>query len=130
MMNIHTTSIPTNPKPDMSFLDVVLTPLMAKGQIPEHTPDVGLAPQFHLENLKAFTIEREDGKWSAVIHVHDAPQGEPTEMVLTPTFPNATALDAFMNGALVLCALVTGLPELPFFRVGNDLMFATYGPAI
>ncbi|NVK57813.1 MAG: hypothetical protein HWE26_19610 [Alteromonadaceae bacterium] len=63
-----------------------------------------------------------------MITAEQAPKGEPLEMVLSPKIPDTTAFDAFMNGAPILCAIVTGVPELPFFTVGNVLMFGTYDP--
>ncbi|MZR13793.1 hypothetical protein GQE99_12290 [Maritimibacter sp. DP07] len=129
MLKIHTRVFPAEPTPLEDFLPLVMTALEAKGLVPAKAPDLPLPDHINRANFEALVCEKIGGQWSAFIYFKNAPDGAPNCIGLPPEMCQATAIEAFMTAVKFVCIIATGDDELPFFAVGDMLMFVTYGPA-
>jgi hypothetical protein len=129
MLKIHRRAFPAEPTPLEDFLPLVMTALEAKGLVPAKAPDLPLPDHINRANFEALVCEKIGGRWSAFICFKNAPDGAPNCIGLPPELRQATAIEAFMKAVKFVCIIATGDDELPFFAVGDMLMFVTYGPA-
>jgi len=129
-MKLMTFSFPDPylPFEPFDFYSLVMEALRAKYRIPDHAPDHGLPHQFDPARIRSLELAQTDAGWGAYIGFSDVPEGLPNTIGTINVAPKDNAFDAFIAGASLLCELVTGSPELPFFAVGNELMVASYGP--
>lgn len=107
---------------------IVMEGLRATYRFPDEAPENDLPEQFHSDNINSLGIEEIDGGWISYIGFADVPHGMPNAMGVGHENPHGSALEAFLQGAAVLCELVTGSAELPFLVLGNKLMVVSYGP--
>ena len=111
---------------EIDLVNFVLCALEEKGRIPFKSPELAYPAQFTRDNIADFCVEQRKGGWVANI-VFDVPKGQPDVIGTPDADPFASFQDAFMAGASILCHVVTGSPELPFFQAGDKLMCAFYG---
>lgn len=129
MFQLNTARIAQNPDPMQCYRDMIVAALNAKGLVPAAPPALSGFPGYvHRYNVKALTLEQEEGLWSYCLHLERVPSGMPNCIGLPPEFRCETSIQAFMAGAELLCLIYTGEEDLPFFAVGNTLMFTAYGP--
>ncbi|MDT0684522.1 hypothetical protein RM543_17745 [Roseicyclus sp. F158] len=108
------------------LLEIILTALEAKERIPD-VPPASLAPQFTRDALLALTIDEVGDGWVANI-AFDVPPGHPDTVGTPDAYPLPTRRDAFLAGAMIVCEIVSGSPELPFVVDADQLMVVTVRP--
>ncbi len=111
---------------DTDLLQLVLAALVATHRIPAEAPRIGLPDYYHRDNLLDFYLEQKGGKWVGNSGFQNVPSGEPDVIGTPEARPFNTATEAFLAGASILCDIVTGSPELPFFLAGDKLMCAAW----
>jgi hypothetical protein len=108
---------------DLEFIQEALT---ATGRLPCKRPNLGMPAHFTFENMENLYVERHGAGWVANIQFREVPEGQP-DCIGTP---NAAPFDdkeeALMNGMALVCLLATGSPELPFVKVGKNLVVPGY----
>lgn len=121
------TKKPAKANPDTTpLLEIVLDALLATGRIPDAAPATE-APHLTRDALRAMTIEKVRGGYIANVEFLVEP-GQPDTIGTPDSHPLATQRDAFLAGAMIVCRIVTGSPELPFSVLGNELMVVTVLP--
>jgi hypothetical protein len=125
MTAISTFALPddTN-EPDL--LALVMRALEAKGRIPKRRPTSSAPAYFNRDNIDEFYIEKKAGGWVGNIAFKNVPPGCPDVMGTPDATPYETPREAFMRGAAILCLIVTGSSELPFFEAGDQLICVAY----
>lgn len=118
-MNLNQSATPNA----TSLLEIVMSALEATWRIPDEAPRTGFPSGFHRDALRAFTIDRVKGGYVANIEFDVAP-GEPNTIGTPDARPLPTHKDAFLAGAVIVCQIVTGSPELPFFVLGDEIVIA------
>lgn len=118
---------PTNADREPELLELILAALEATRRIPPFRPRTGLAEHFNRDNLADFYLEEISGGWAANIVFRHVPPGQPNTLGTPDDRPHASARDAFLEGASILCGIVTGSPELPFTLAGDDLVVTAFG---
>lgn len=108
------------------LLEIVLTALEAKGRI-SNVPPAPPTPHLTRDALLAFTIDEVEGGYVANV-AFDVPPGHPDTIGTPDAQPLPTQRDAFLAGAMLICEIVSGAPELPFVVWGNRLMVAAVRP--
>lgn len=101
-----------------------MSALEAKQRIPSHPPKTTLPRGFDRDALRAFRIDHVGGGYIANIEFDMAP-GEANTIGTPEARPLPTYRDAFLAGATILCEIVTGSPDLPFFLLGDELVVVT-----
>ena len=129
MFQLHTATISSNPDPMECHLTLVLNALRQKGMLPSQPPTTPLSDVLTPASLQHFTLERESDGWTYVITFEPREVGMPNATALPAGLRTSNPMSAFLIGAQLICKIVTGSTDLPFFAVGNKLMFGTYGPA-
>ena len=119
-------ALPTFSSSDCDMLDLTLTALEAKGRYPCARPTNGLPGHFHAGNMARLYLEPHDDGWVANIEFRDVPPGQPNTVGTPDAFPLACERTAFLCGAALVCEIVTGSRELPFFVAGDRLICAAY----
>jgi hypothetical protein len=109
-----------NGSPDL--LALVLSALEAKNRIPEYRPTLSLPSHFNRDTICEFYLERKPGGWVGNVAFKNVPAGTPDVIGTPEAFPFQTEADAFLAGASIICEIVTGSPELPFFLAGDKLI--------
>lgn len=105
--------------------NLVMAALHAKGRIPCPAPQSDLPPHFDREDIVGFYLEKHPGGWVPNIGFRNVPPGLPNTVGTPDAEPFATESDAFLAGAELLCRIVTGSEELPFFVAGDKLIAVT-----
>lgn len=127
MFNLMTYDLPSCPPQQQCFLDIILKALEVRDRVPEEAPNLGLGAHYVRENLRHLTLEQMAGGWVANIIFKPSADPQKDCMTVHTGTPIASAIDAFLLGASVVCELVSGSDELPFSLIGNKLMMARYG---
>ncbi|MFC3612914.1 hypothetical protein ACFORG_03995 [Lutimaribacter marinistellae] len=118
---------PSNKRPDqLSNLDFILQALAAAGRLPCERPESGLPQHFTVENMQDLHIERHGGGWVANLQFRNVPAGQPDCVGTPDAFPFDEEEDALWAGMALVCRIATSSPELPFVRIGEDLVVPTY----
>ena len=108
-------------------LALVIAALDAKGRIPVLQPASSGPAYFHRDNLDEFyVVQKPGGGWVGNVAFKNVPAGQPDVIGTPEASPYATQEEAFMAGAAIICAIVTGSRELPFFFAGDNLICAVY----
>ncbi|MBU0781028.1 MAG: hypothetical protein KKC72_13420 [Alphaproteobacteria bacterium] len=110
-----------------TMLEIVMTALKATGRIPAIAPPTGLPPYFHRDNITDFYLEEHSGGWVANIAFSCVPPGLNNTIGTPDALPLPTERDAFLMGAMLVCELVTGSHDLPFFLAGHKLIVFAQG---
>ena len=125
MIAISTFAFPDDiNKPDL--LALVMRALEAKGRIPKRRPTSSAPSYFNRDNIHEFYIEKKAGGWAGNIAFKNVPAGFPDVIGTPDATPYKTPREAFLHGAAIVCAIVTGSSELPFFEAGDKLICVTY----
>ena len=103
------------------LLDIIMTALHAKWYVPDEAPDMGLPPGFDRDALCALEIQEVDGGYAAIV-CFDVSSGQNNAMGLPYERRLPTYREAFLEGARMVCAIVTGSTDLPFSVIGDELM--------
>lgn len=108
-------------------LVLIMTALKAKGRIPAQQPASFRPAYLNCDNIEAFYFEQKPcGGWVANVAFRNVPVGQPDILGTPEAYPFETQIEAFMAGASIVCDIVTGSRELPFFFAGNQLICAVY----
>ena len=113
-------------RPQLTLLQTVLDALRATGRIPPERPQLDLPDHFHRDNLLDFYLEQSGDGWAANISFRHIPPGGPDTLGTPDAFP-LPEQQAFLAGAALVCEIVTGSPELPFFLAGDKLIVVSHG---
>lgn len=106
-----------------NMLDIVKTALEAKGRLPsESTQHSSKDEQEHSDVDGFYLIKQSDG-WRPCFTLRGG--ACPITTGDAASFPDKK--QAFIAGAMVLCELLTGSTDLPFFVVGDQLRIGGYG---
>ncbi len=126
MLNLMTFDLPSNPKPDECFLDLVLQALEVQGRVPAEAPDLGFGAHFVRDNLEHLTIEQLMGGWIANI-IFKPRAGFQKDCITDHTVePIQSAAEALLLGASYVSEFVSSSRELPFSVIGHKLIIARY----
>lgn len=109
------------------LLALVMSALKAKGRIPSRQPASSLPAYFNRDNIDEIYLEQKpDGGWIGNVAFRNVPAGQPDVVGTPEAYPFETQEAAFMAGAAIVCEIVTGSRELPFFLAGGNLICAAY----
>ena len=129
-MKLMTRTFPTIADHDAgALLDIVIDALDATGRIPATAPDLPFPEHYNRDNIAGLEIEAHPDGWVANVSFGKVPRGEPDSLGTPDATPLPCEREAFLAGAEVVCAIVTGSPELPFFVAGDRLMVVVRGVA-
>ena len=107
-------------------LALVMAALKAKGRIPCKKP-ASFPAHLNRDNIEAFYLEQKPcGGWVGNVAFENVPAGQPDVIGTPEAYPFKTQDEAFMAGAAIVCEIVTGSRELPFFQAGGRLICAVY----
>lgn len=111
-------------KPDL--LALIMSALEAKGRIPKRRPVSSDPSYFNRDNIDEFYLEEKPGGWVGNIAFKNVPAGFPDVIGTPDATPYETPREAFLHGAAIVCEIVTGSSELPFFEAGDKLICVVY----
>ncbi|KZY04083.1 MULTISPECIES: hypothetical protein [unclassified Sulfitobacter] len=87
MFQLNTARIAQNPDPMQCYHDMIVAALNAKGLVPAAPPALSGFPGYvHRYNVKALTLEQEEGLWSYCLHLERVPSGMPNCNLDLPVF--------------------------------------------
>lgn len=109
------------------MLKTVIGALEAKDRLPCQRPvhDCGIN-QGHLD-VSDFYLEQQHDGWVAKIAFQDVPKGAVATICTPEASPFPSKKEAFLAGAELLCKVLTGSEELPFFVANDKLMVTGWG---
>ena len=107
---------------DSTMLEIVTYSLLAKGRLDSVRPITQSGC-----DIVDFQLNRHPAGWVAHITVDNPTAGGPTTILTPDASPLPTKRLAFFAGASLVCELLTGSPEQPFFEANGNLLVAGYG---
>ena len=110
-----------------THLEFIRQALTATGRLPCKRPSLGMPAHFTFENMENLYVERHGAGWIANIQFRKVPKGQPDCVGTPDAAPFEDKEQALMTGMALVCLLATGSPELPFVKVGKNLVVPAYG---
>lgn len=107
---------------DSTMLEIVTYSLFAKGRLDSVRPITQPGC-----DVVDFHLNRHPAGWVAHITLDNPTPGAPTTIATPDATLYPTRRLAFFAGAALVCELLTGSPELPFFEANGNLLVAGYG---
>lgn len=112
---------------DPTILQIVMDALRATQRMPCPPPQLNLPAHMHRGNLLNMLVEEHRGGWVSNIVFEHVPKGQPDSIGTPDAHPYPTQQEAFLAGAKLICLLVTGSQDLPFFISDGKLICVAYG---
>ncbi|MEI4264084.1 hypothetical protein [Roseovarius sp. D0-M9] len=125
-MNINDTA-PQVSATSACLLDIVTDALEAKDRFPCQRPVLGLPGNLDNCDVAGFYLEQRPGGWGANITFDNLPPGAPQTLGTPDASPFPSKRLAFIAGAALLCKILTGSEDLPFFVTADKLLVAGHG---
>ncbi len=110
----------------LSLLQMVLDALEVTGRIPAKAPAHAYPLYFTRENLEAIRLVQYSSGWIGNVDF-DVPAGLGDVIGTPEAYPILTRNQAFASAARIVCEIVCGSPELPFFLVGDHVIVTDLG---
>lgn len=110
----------------LSLLQMVLDALEATGRIPAEAPTHGFPAYCTRETLEAIRLVHYSSGWVSNVDF-DVPSGLGDVIGTPEAYPILTFNQAFSVAASIVCAIVSGSPELPFTLHGNQVIVTALG---
>lgn len=111
-----------------TLLGIIMKALWVAQAVPAERPSTRFPAHLNRDNMEALNIEERPGGCVANLVFHDTPAGLPDVIGTPEARPLASADEAFLAGAELVCEIVTGSPKLPFVLTQNALVFAVNEP--